>query len=157
MFLKHSTVLYLCYSNEVPILELKSMHFFLQETYTPIHAHTHTSIYILIGYICMLCVKGSEVKVKSVSPVRLSDHMNCSLQGSSVRGIFQVRILEWAAISFSRGSSRPRGRTPALPHCRQTLYHLSHQRSHYMYIYINLVSCPQTNIYICLYNWCIYI
>ena len=32
--------------------------------------------------------------------------------GSSVHGIFQARILEWAAISFSRGSSRPRDWTP---------------------------------------------
>ena len=32
----------------------------------------------------------------------------CSLPGSSVHGIFQARILEWVAISFSRGSSRPR-------------------------------------------------
>ena len=31
-----------------------------------------------------------------------------SLRGSSVRGISQARILEWAAISFSRGSSPPR-------------------------------------------------
>ena len=29
----------------------------------------------------------------------------CSLQGFSVHGIFQARILEWVAISFSRGSS----------------------------------------------------
>ena len=37
--------------------------------------------------------------------------MNCSLPGSSVHGIPQVRILEWVAISFSRGSSRPRDQT----------------------------------------------
>ena len=30
--------------------------------------------------------------------------MNYSLPGSSVPGIFQARILEWVAISFSRGS-----------------------------------------------------
>ena len=34
--------------------------------------------------------------------------MDCSLPGSSVRGISQARILEWVAISFSRGSSQPR-------------------------------------------------
>ena len=34
--------------------------------------------------------------------------MHCSLQGSSVHGIFQARVLEWIAISFSRGSSQPR-------------------------------------------------
>ena len=30
------------------------------------------------------------------------DPMDCSLPGSSVHGIFQARILEWAAIAFSR-------------------------------------------------------
>ena len=34
--------------------------------------------------------------------------MDCSLPGPSVHGIFQARILEWVAISFSRGSSQPR-------------------------------------------------
>ena len=37
--------------------------------------------------------------------------MDCSLPGSSVHGILQARILEWVAIPFSRGSSRPRDRT----------------------------------------------
>ena len=109
--------------------------------------------------------------------------MDCSPPGSSVHGTLQARILEWVAISFSRGSSRPRdwtqvshitgrcfnlwatreaqyffeplfwvgggggkntgvgchsllqeifltqGLNPGLPHCRQTLYHLSYQRS----------------------------
>ena len=34
--------------------------------------------------------------------------MDCSPPGSSVQGISQARILEWIAISFSRGSSQPR-------------------------------------------------
>ena len=34
-----------------------------------------------------------------------SNLMDCSLPGSSVRGISQARILKWVAISFSRGSS----------------------------------------------------
>ena len=37
--------------------------------------------------------------------------MDYSLPGSSVHGIFQVRILEWVAISFSKGSSQPRDQT----------------------------------------------
>ena len=37
--------------------------------------------------------------------------MDCSPSGSSVHGIFQAWILEWVAISFSRGPSRPRDRT----------------------------------------------
>ena len=36
----------------------------------------------------------------------LSDPIDYSLQGSSTRGIFQARVLEWAAIAFSRLSSR---------------------------------------------------
>ena len=37
--------------------------------------------------------------------------MDCRPPGSSVHGISQVRILEWVAISFSRGSSWPRNQT----------------------------------------------
>ena len=53
-----------------------------------------------------------KVKVKSLSHVRLfATPMDCSLPGSSVHGIFQARILEWVATSFSRGSSWPRDQT----------------------------------------------
>ena len=38
----------------------------------------------------------------------LCDPMDCSLPGSSIHGIFQARVLEWIAISFSRRSSRSR-------------------------------------------------
>ena len=41
----------------------------------------------------------------------LSYPMDCSPPRFSVHGISQARILEWVAISFSRGSSRPRYRT----------------------------------------------
>ena len=41
----------------------------------------------------------------------LCDLMDCSIPGSSVHGTFQARVLEWVAISFSRGSSQPRDRT----------------------------------------------
>ena len=37
--------------------------------------------------------------------------VDCSPPSSSVHGILQARILEWVAISFSRGSSQPRDRT----------------------------------------------
>ena len=43
--------------------------------------------------------------------VRLCDPVDFSPPGSSVHGIFQARVLEWIAISFFRGSSRPRDRT----------------------------------------------
>ena len=45
-----------------------------------------------------------KVLVTQSSPT-LYNPMDCSLPGSSVHGILQARILEWVAISFSRGSS----------------------------------------------------
>ena len=50
-------------------------------------------------------------QVKSLSRVWLCDPMDCSSPSSSIHGIFQARVLEWVAISFSRGSSWPRDRT----------------------------------------------
>ena len=41
----------------------------------------------------------------------LCNPIDCSLPGSSDHGIFQARVLEWVAISFSGGSSQPRDRT----------------------------------------------
>ena len=49
----------------------------------------------------------SESKVAQLCPT-LCDPVDYSLPGSSIHGILQARILEWVAISFSRGSSRPR-------------------------------------------------
>ena len=50
------------------------------------------------------------------SQLTLFSPMDCSQPGSSVHEIFQARILEWGAISFSRGFSQPRdqSRSPAL-------------------------------------------
>ena len=44
-------------------------------------------------------------------------------------GISQERILEWVAISFSRGIFPAQGLNSGLLHCRQILYRLSHQGS----------------------------
>ena len=41
----------------------------------------------------------------------LCNPMDCSPPGSSLHGILQARVLEWIAISFSRGSSWPRDQT----------------------------------------------
>ena len=52
----------------------------------------------------------SESEVTQSCPT-LCDPMDCSLPASSVCGIFQARVLEWVAISFSRRSSQARDRT----------------------------------------------
>ena len=41
----------------------------------------------------------------------LCDPMDCSPPGFSVHGILQARILEWVAMSSSKGPSQPRDRT----------------------------------------------
>ena len=90
-----------------------------------------------------------KVKGKSLSRVWFSDPMDCSPSGSSVHGIFQAIVLGWGAIAFSNRLYSPwnfpgqktgvcshsllqgffptQGSSPGLLHCRQILYHLSHQ------------------------------
>ena len=76
-------------------------------------------LYNLLAYI-----SGKYTKSKiAQSCTTLCVPIDCSLSGSSLHGIFQARVLEWVAISFSRGSN------PGLLHCRQTPYPLSHQGS----------------------------
>ena len=65
-------------------------------------------------------------RVRAQSCLTLCDPMDCSPPGSSVHEIFQARILEWVAISYSRGSSQPGDRTcVSCISCigRQILYH----------------------------------
>ena len=52
-----------------------------------------------------MCVKSLQLCLALCNP------MQCSLPGSSVHGISQARILEWVAISSSRGSSPPKDQT----------------------------------------------
>ena len=69
--------------------------------------------------------KESEV---AQSCLTLCDPMDCSLPGSSVHGIFQARVLEWVAISFSEDLLNPGN--PGLLHYKQTLYRLNHHGNH---------------------------
>ena len=72
-------------------------------------AQIYTITQINIRYILL-----RERKVKVLDTklnLSLCDPMDCSPPGSSVHGILQVRILEWLAIPFSRGSSWPRDQT----------------------------------------------
>ena len=69
-----------------------------------------------------------QVLVAPLCPT-LCDPMDCILPGSSVHGIPQARILEWVAISFSRGIFPTQGLNPGLSHCRRILYQVSHKGS----------------------------
>ena len=68
----------------------------------------------------------------------LCDPMDCSLPASSVHGIFQAIVCPWDFPGNStevdchfllQGIFPTQGPNPGLPHCRQTLYRLSHQGS----------------------------
>ena len=65
------------------------------------------SSHFMVRGITMFAWQGGG-GVYSLSCVQLCDPINCSPPGSSVHGVSQARTLEWVAISFSRGSSRPR-------------------------------------------------
>ena len=68
----------------------------------------------------------SMISISVLSRVWFFATPDCSLTGFSVHGIFQAKILEWVATSFSRGSSRPRDRTCVSRVSsirRQVLYH----------------------------------
>ena len=56
--------------------------------------------------VLKMCLSVQFSSVAQLCPT-LCDLMDCSLSRSSVYGIFQARVLEWIAISFSRGSSWP--------------------------------------------------
>ena len=68
---------------------------------------------LIIPFIKYVICTGSLTSVNcgcliAQSCLTLCDPMDSSLPGSSVHGIFQAIVLEWIAISFSRGSSKPR-------------------------------------------------
>ena len=72
-------------------------------------------IYIYIYRLILLYGRKHLSEVAQLCPT-LCNPMDCSLPGPSIYGLFQAKILEWVAISFSRGSSQPgiESRSPAL-------------------------------------------
>ena len=98
------------------------------------HTHTHTHTH------CCVC---AQLCLTLWSPV------NCSPPGSSVHGIFQARILELVAITFSRGSSWPRDWTCVSCICcigRWILYH-SATREASVCMYIYKTECQRTDTF----------
>ena len=78
----------------------------------------HTSVYQYLlrwSIKILIWMKSACLKLKQYVCVldahscpTLYHSMNCNPPGSSVHGVLQARILEWEAVPFSRGSSRPR-------------------------------------------------
>ena len=80
-----------------------------------------------LWYIWTLTKEKKRSVCVSRSVVSLCELINCG--SLCCHGILQARKLEWVAISFFRGSTLAQGSNLGLPHCRQILYQLSHQRS----------------------------
>ena len=84
---------------------------------------------------------------QSLSDVRLfCNPVDCNPPGSSVHGILQARILEWVAISFSRGSSGPRDWTRISYTGKQILYHWAWEALRYLDRCINVCFHLKLNL-----------
>ena len=71
--------------------------------------HLSLCVVLSLQYFVLFCSEWkSEVTQSCLS---LCNPMDYSLPGSSLHGILQARVLEWVAISSSRGSSQPRDQT----------------------------------------------
>ena len=92
------------------------------------HLATREALYIYI-YVC------------EVTQLWLCNSMDCSPPGSSVCGFLQARILEWVAMSSSRGSSQPRDWTQISRITGRRFTDLSHQGSPYVCVCVYVCVC----------------
>ena len=75
------------------------------QTYGSVFMTYTSQLFSSLKYMCM--------RAKSLQLcLTLCYHMDCSLPGSSVHRILQIRILEWVAMPSSRASFQPRDQTP---------------------------------------------
>ena len=89
--------------NEKSYNKLWKSDIFPNSPMSEIHIYT---IYINV-YVCIYM----EWNVLTQLYLTLCSPVDCSLPGSSVHGVSQVRILEWIAMRYSRASSWPRDQT----------------------------------------------
>ena len=106
--------------SQARILEWVAISFFRGSSWPRDQAHISTD--------SLLSHQWSEV---AQSCPTLCDPLDCSLPGFSFHAVFQARVPEWIAISFSRGASRPRDQTQVshIAGRQFTLWKGNHQRS----------------------------
>ena len=87
----------------------------------------------------------------------LCDPMDCSPPCSSVLGILRVRILEWVAISSSRGLSQPENKpvSPAGPALQAVSLPLSYQEALHTHIHMHTHTHIHIHTYVCVYVYII--
>ena len=95
--------------------------------------------------------------MKLLNRVQFCDPVDCSLPGSSIHGISQARVLEWVAISFFRGSSKP-GIEPRSPALRADALPSEPQRSSHFDQPVNRIChfCRKPNVRVFTSETCIH-
>ena len=79
------------------------------------------------------CEQRTEVTLLGESNAKVAQSL-CNPMDYPAHGSLQARTLEWVAFPFSRGIFPTQRWNPGLPHCRRTLYQLSHQGSLYYWL-----------------------
>ena len=102
---------------------------------------------LLEKVVCILCLQffSCPLLVVVQSCLTLCDPMDYSAPGFSVHGFSQARILEWVAISFSRGSSWLRGQTQVSCIGRRILYCLIHPLLKVLQLDLLFNHCTKAN------------
>ena len=94
---------YIMYFLLISKIQHFNLWFYIFNVYYPVKSLKVTSqMKLPFKVMCVLCAQ--------LCPA-LWDPMNCSPPDSSVHGVFQARVLEWVAISYSRGSSWSKDQT----------------------------------------------
>ena len=117
----------------------------------------HILVQCLTCWLTLPSLWGVEVKWSEFAPscLTLWDPLDYSPPGSSICGIFLARILEWVAISFSRGSSLPRdwnrvscivGRCFTIWATREVSWNHKEALYHWLNSMLKDISCQKCNI-----------
>ena len=109
------------------------------------HTHTHSEVSQSCPTLCdpMECSLHIYIytHTHTLSCSVMSDSLQVAHQDPLSVEILQARTLEWVAMPSSRGPSQPRNQNQVSLHCRQILYHLSHQGSLYIYMCVCVCVC----------------
>ena len=101
-----------------------------------------------LGGFLMRCISCAQ-PVKSCPA--LCNPMDGSPPGSTVHGIFQAKILEWIANSFSRGSSWPKDWTLVSFIGKWILHQCATWEAHVIYVCIHIYVCMCAHSYVCMH------